>query len=261
MSKVPYFDISISHGNPYIIHTSKIRSKLSITFADNEINHLGHYTYFPFVDYLITPKCIPKNILVKHGARSDKILQYDGSKEDIYIADYVPDKDFLSMLPFNDFVTIRPEAGGATYLTDKFVSLVPYLFREYSKRDINILYFPRTEIDRKYAKGYSNIYVPPKPLNGLDVCYNSKLVLTGSGTFAREAACLGVPAVSFFPGKELLSVDKNLIEKGWMIHSRDIGEILDYTFNSCRRQFNKERSLEVLNEVLPKLESLFTKLE
>ena len=43
--------------------------------------------------------------------------------------------------------------------------------------------------------------------------------------------------------------------------SSDIGEILDYTFNSCRRQFNKDRSLEVLNEVLPKLESLFTKLE
>ena len=41
------------------------------------------------------------------------------------------------------------------------------------------------------------IFVPEGPLNGLDVCY-SDAVLTGAGTFAREAAILGTPAISFF---------------------------------------------------------------
>ena len=47
---------------------------------------------------------------------------------------------------------------------------------------------------------------PEEPLNGLDVCYYSKSVLTGAGTFAREAA-FGYLAVSF-SRRKTLTVDK-----------------------------------------------------
>ena len=67
----------------------------------------------------------------------------------------------------------------------------------------------------------TNIFIPVKPMNGLDLCYHAEAVLTGSGTLAREAACLGVPAVSFYPSS-LLAVDKSLIDKGWVFHSRQI---------------------------------------
>ena len=68
-------------------------------------------------------------------------------------------------------------------------------------------------------------------MNGLDLCYHAEAVLTGSGTLAREAACLGVPAVSFYPSS-LLAVDKSLIDKGWVFHSRQIFKIYDYVRNS-----------------------------
>jgi len=250
IKKVPYFDISISHGNPSIIHTSKLRSKLSITFTDNEINHLGHYSYFPFVDFLITPKAISKEILISQGARKDRIFQYDGYKEQIYIADYIPDKKFLSTIPFGSFVTLRPEALKNIYTNNKDSSIVPELLRLLNISNINVLYLPRYESDRAWAENYDNIFIPPEPINGLDACFYSDAVLTGAGTFSREAACLGTPAISFFPGKTLLSVDRDLILKGKVFHSRNPREIIDFVKNSQKKESNILNSNIIKNQVL-----------
>jgi len=49
---------------------------------------------------------------------------------------------------------------------------------------------------------------------------------------------MGVPAVSFFPGKKLGAVDYSIIDKGWMINSRDPHEILNYI--KSRKVFGKK---------------------
>jgi predicted glycosyltransferase len=74
-------------------------------------------------------------------------------------------------------------------------------------------------------------------------------MLTGAGTFAREAALLGTPAVSFFPGKTFLTVDEVMQEKGWEFKSRDVDEIYKYVkgTNKVKRDSN---SKAVLNQVL-----------
>jgi predicted glycosyltransferase len=100
------------------------------------------------------------------------------------------------------------------------------LLEELSRAGYNILYLPRYALDKAYADGIKNIYIPDKPINGLDACYYSDGVLTGAGTFAREAACLGVPSFSFFAGKSLLTVDKAMIRDSKMFFSRDVTELL-----------------------------------
>ena len=53
--------------------------------------------------------------------------------------------------------------------------------------------------------------------------------LVSSGdSMAREAALLGVPAVSFFPRKEFLTVDVVLQELGKEFKSRSAAEIREY---------------------------------
>ena len=64
-------------------------------------------------------------------------------------------------------------------------------------------------------------------------------------TFAREAACMGTPAVSFYPGNELLSVDEEMIRRGWMFHSRDPEEIVEYVLSSKRRKVDFSRSKNI----------------
>jgi predicted glycosyltransferase len=203
-----------------------------------------------YVNYLLVPKVISKEILINDNMREDGIYHYDGFKEDIYIADYKPDENFLQSLPFNDFVTIRAEALQSIYVKENSSSIVPQIFKELSKNNINILFLPRYESDKDYAKGFSNVFMPSEPLNGLDVCYYSKAMLTGSGTFAREAALIGKPAISFYPGDELLAVDRELIRRGWMMHSRDPKEIVEYVMEAKNRKTDYTRSKKVKKEVI-----------
>ena len=151
-------------------------------------------------------------------------------------------------MPFKEFITIRPENLKASYVPSDSVTIVPELFEIFKNE--NILFMPRYEEEKKYADGYSNIYYPPGPLNGLDVCYHTKAMLTGAGAFAREAALLGVPAVSFFPSEVFLSVDEEMQRLGIQFKSRDCNEIKKYVDQTNRNNVNLDRSKIVLNSVL-----------
>jgi len=256
--KAPVFDASLSHGSINAIHVATIKNKPAISFYDNENAAIGNKISFRFVDYLMTPKALPTSCLIEQGAKEDCIIQYNGFKEDIYEADFDPDPDFLEYLPFNDFITIRPEALQAAYVKGK-KSIVPDLLKKFAKQNINILYLPRYKTDRNYAKGL-DVFIPNGPLKGLDVCHYSKAVLTGSGTFAREAACMGTPAVSFYP-EDLLAVDQKLVDDNWMIHSRDPDEILEYVLSNKKRSPDLSRSKRVQNEVFKILGSILDEIE
>jgi len=149
--KVPYFHISLSHGSINAIHAARLRRKCTISFTDNEKSALGNRISFRFIDYLITPKALSRECLTKYGIREERIIQYDGYKEDIYEADYEPSPNFLDRLPFDEFITIRPEALQAAYVRDKN-SIVPDLLQAFDREGLNVLYLPRYPGDRSYAK-------------------------------------------------------------------------------------------------------------
>jgi len=256
--KAPAFDVSLSHGSINAIHVAKMRNKPTISLYDNEKAAIGNRISFRFVDYLITPRALPIDSLIEQGAIEDHIIRYDGFKEDIYEADFIPDPDFLNYLPFNDFITIRPEALQAAYVKEKN-SIVPDLFKAFIREDVNILYLPRYKTDRDYAKGL-DVFIPDGPLKGLDVCYYSKAVLTGSGTFAREAACMGTPAVSFYP-EDLLAVDQKLIHDNLMLHSRNATEIVEYVLGKKKRRPDISRSKRVQGEVFKILEEILADVD
>jgi predicted glycosyltransferase len=68
---------------------------------------------------------------------------------------------------------------------------------------------------------------------------------------AREAACMGKPAVSFFPNT-LLSVDQQMIDNGQIFHSRSPIEILEYLESLSKSNIkpDRSRSADVLDEVV-----------
>ena len=246
------FDVSISNGSENAIWTAKLRGKKSIAFGDNDTAR--QWTYGYFVDFAFFPDAIDRKLLNKQGLKDSKLFLYDGYKEDIYIANYVPDKNFRNQLPFDRYVVVRPENIMANYIRNGTVkSITPELLKKLNKAGINVLYLPRYEFDRDYAKGLKNIYIPDVPVNGLDAAFFSAAVLTGAGTFAREAACLGVPSVSFFAGKKLLAVDRKMIQDKKMYFSRDPGDIVKYTLKSNKSAPDIQRSKRVYSEVKEKL--------
>lgn len=251
-SKIPYFDVKISIGGDSSNYLAKLRRKLSITFDDNETSFNNRYS--KFTDFAFWPEAVPKYVLLQQGFKSTSLYQYHGYKEDIYLADYIPDESFKDQIPFNHYVVVRPENLQANYINNNTVKpITPKLLRELSKSGYNILYLPRYKIDKEYAQGISNVFIPDKPVNGLDACYFADAVLTGAGTFAREAACLGVPAFSFFAGKSLLAVDKALIGEKKMFWSRDINEIISSLKKSERQNVDLSLCKAVQDEVISKL--------
>ena len=119
---------------------------------------------------------------------------------------------------------------------------------------MNIIYLPREKHDN--LKVNDNVHVHKKVLNGLDLCYYSKGVLTGSGTIAREAACMGVNAASFFPNKNLLSVDRDLINKNKLFHSLEPSEIIEYILQNKNQERSLEKSINVKVELLDIVKSI-----
>jgi hypothetical protein len=137
------------------------------------------------------------------------------------------------LLPFKDYIVIRPEALSSFYVDGK-KSLVPDLFSYFKDHDVNVVYLPREQSEMKFAEQF-DVFVPHEPLHGLDLCYFADAVLTGSGTMGREAAVMGKPAVSYFPNSSLISVDQRLIEEGRLFHSRKADEIGDYVLTHMKQ--------------------------
>jgi len=258
---VPSFNVGLGFANFYVPLLAKSRWRPSIIFTDNDSSYAIHdrSITFKLADYIVCPSAISLVRLAKLGLKEEKIIQFDGYKEDIYISDFVPDSLFASKLSVKDYALVRPEATFAIYVKEKR-SIVPSLLRALLRKGLDVLYVPRTSKDLMLVKGL-DVHVLKIPLNGLDLCWHSRCVMTGSGTFAREAARLGVPAASFFPG-DLLSVDQALIRERKIFYSRDVDELLDYAC-SCKRNKNLDisRSKAVRNQVVDITKNILTELE
>lgn len=255
--QVPPFDIKISCGGDASNIVGKLRGKKTITFDDNE--KAPNWRYAPFSDLAFWPKAVPTDKLHKQWFKSN-LYQYDGYKENFYLAEYVPNDAFVESLPFapaadgkKHYVVVRPENIRANYVEGK-TSIVPELLRELEKKGTNILFLPRYETDKEYAKGIANVYMPAEAVNGLDACFFADAILTGAGTMAREAACMGVPSVSFFAGSRLLAVDQSLVEAGKMYFSRDVASIMRYLDGAKSGEANMAQSLATQAEIFAKLD-------
>jgi predicted glycosyltransferase len=285
--KVPKFNASLSFENGMAVFASRMRLKPSILYRDNDLE-LSQRTFVKSIEtkikaranYTITPSAYIAEGLIKEGAKKENIFQFDGYKEDVYIADYKPDPNFKDKIPYEAFVVLRPEALGSFYVKE-MKSIVPELLASFIKEGMNVVYIPREKEDVKYADGM-DVFVPKKALNGLDLCYCADAILTGSGTLAREAACMDTPAVSFFPSEVLLSVDQQLapavsffpsevllsvdqqlVDEGKIFHSRDIEEIVDYVRSQHKKnkKMDLERCKKVKREVIMITKEILKEIE
>lgn len=257
--RIPKFDVSLGFQNGMCSFISKLRMRKNIIFDDNDYRiskksiSLDLFVEFQkMADYYVVPEVCYENF--EKIISKEKLFSYHGYKEDVYIATYQPNKEFFKKIPFKSYIVLRPEALDAVYV--KAVSIIPQLIKAFTKENINIVFIPR-ENKTDYAKKYgnSNVFIPLQGLNGLDLCFFSNAVLTGSGTIAREAACMGKTAVTFFPGDSLLSVDRQLVNEGKLFHSRDPDEIVNYVLSNYEKRSvtNLERSKNVKKEVLTKI--------
>ena len=129
-------------------------------------------------------------------------------------------------------ITVRSPAVLAHYYSEKSSYLFEFLIKYLSKLDnIKVIFTPRTKDQENEIKQvWQNQFMSGCfsflnfAMNGLDLIWNSDLVISGGGTMIREAAALNVPAYSTF-GSQIGAVDHYLESIGRLIVLRDENDI------------------------------------
>ena len=214
------FDLAVSHNSYAHIAAAASLGIRSVTLMDYEHQPANHLA-FRLASRVIVPRAFPERELRKYGAGMRKVHRYDGIKEDVYLADFQPDPNFVNVLrelgidSENVLVVARPPAREALY--HRFENeLFDELLKNLKARDhVRLILIPRSNAQRDHyrASDFQDLIVPSAALDGANLIAAADLVVSAGGTMNREAAALGVPAVSIYAG-EWAAIDEELRRQG-----------------------------------------------
>src|SRR5882672_5415143 len=114
------FDLAVSHNSYAHIAAAAALGIRSVTLMDYEHQPANHLA-FRLASRVIVPRAFPAAELKKYGASAGKVRRYDGTKEDVYLAEFVADPLFSDMLrsldvnPEDILVIARPPVHEALY--------------------------------------------------------------------------------------------------------------------------------------------------
>ena len=233
-------DLSVSHGSRSLILLSSLLKIPNLTMMDYEHADQRLIGWFGpnELKWTMTPEVVPSTNFERAGASHNRVLQYPGIKEDVYVPFFKPDPAFRSKLGFSPtdlIVTIRPPATEAHYHNPESEQLLKVLFEMIRRRpEVKTVVLPRTprqeaELRREEPDLFNSgqAIVPKHAVDGLDLIWCSDLVVSGGGTMNREAAALGVPVYSLFRGT-LGAVDEYLARSGKLVLLKDEQDVRDH---------------------------------
>ena len=192
----------------------------------------------------------PGVIADRHKGNATQIINYPGIKEDVYLSRFRPDYGVKTRLgiPSDDLlVMVRPPATEAHYHNPESEALLTETINRFVRTPgARILLLPRNkrqEADLRSAWpdaiAQRQILIPDHVEDGLNLIWNSDLVVSGGGTMNREAAALGVPVYSIFRGK-IGAVDAYLAEQGRLVLLETVDDVKT-KIKTVRRDPHKQR--------------------
>ncbi|HYX28194.1 MAG TPA: DUF354 domain-containing protein [Pyrinomonadaceae bacterium] len=214
------FDLAISHNSYAQIAAAAALGIKSITLMDYEHQPANHLA-FRLASRVIVPNAFPAGELRKYGASLRKVKRYHGTKEDVYLADFAPDPAFserlhkLNIASDDVLVVARPPARDALYHrfeNELFDDLIAHLNSQAGTR---VILLPRSDVQRAdfENRNLADLIMPREVLDGANLIAAADLVVSAGGTMNREAAALGVPAISVYAGK-WAAIDEELVGEG-----------------------------------------------
>jgi len=220
---------------------ARLRPDLSLAFASPEAARtafglaIPHYTVndsphskavarltIPLSEKLFSPAVIPRRVWTRLGARRDQLIQYRGLDPIVWLKNLKPNSKVLDELGFDatrPIVVFRVEESFASYLMGRaseesvLVPIVNDLVKTCGS-EVQMVVLPRYEqapIIRSHIP--EEVVVPAKAVDGVSLLSHSSLFIGAGGTMTAEAALLGVPALSCYPGEPTI-VERYLIREG-----------------------------------------------
>ncbi len=223
-------DVAVSHGvRPHLAAAALLRIPC-LTGYDYE--HASKLLVHRLACEVLVPRVLLERHLQRVGADVRKVTAYEGFKEEVYLTEFRPDDGIYAALgldPALPVITVRPPSFHAHYASREGNALffdVLRVLREEPARQIVVTARDAAQRAQVAAacRGDGRVVLPERPVDGLNLIWHSDLVISGGGTMAREAALLGVPAVSIFGGP-LGVVEGYLEETGRLRRIRNSQEL------------------------------------
>jgi len=215
-------DLVISFSSPEAARASFGLGVPHICISDSPHAEAVMKLTIPLSETLMTPWMIPKDAWTGYGIEPISIVQYNALDPWAWLKDFTPDREILKELaidPKKPVITIRSAEIFAAYLlkTKRGESAIKKLIQGLValKHDVQIVVVPRYLEQASALRGTydGDVIVPEKAVDGPSLLHFSDLFIGAGGTMSAEAAILGVPTISCYPGKPTL-VELFLIERG-----------------------------------------------
>jgi predicted glycosyltransferase len=219
------FDVALAHGSHELTMTARRLGIPSATTFDYEFAWLQHQLGCRAATRVVVPDAIPPERLARYGARPPKLVQYEGLKEEYYLADFEPDPSVLApwrLDPQKVLVVLRPPPDVSLYHRQSNPLFPQTLTFLGARDDVHALVLPRTPEQRDYVRGLelTSVIVPERAVDAQSLIAVADLVVSAGGTMNREAAALGVPVYTTYGGR-LGGVDEMLIRKSRLVPLTD----------------------------------------
>lgn len=238
-------DVAASHSSFYSPLVSKLLGIRCIYLNDNEYAE-GNKISFMFADKIMVPEFLDIEKVKKQWAKEEKIIKYPGVKEGIYLWSYESAiYNNIDNGKSKKSIFIRPEPWTAQYYKGKRNFIDELLIG--IKDEYETVLLPRGKVQEEHYRQdkFSGITVPDKSMNLNEIMSNCDLFIGAGGTMTREAAVLGIPTISIYKD-ELLDVDNYLIDKGFMIHKKNMDA--EFVVNFLKKIKKKPPDKELLQK-------------
>jgi predicted glycosyltransferase len=207
------FDLAIGHGSNDVSVAAKLLRIPSTTAFDYEWATVQHGVNCRLAQAVVVPDAIPAARLDRYGARG-KVVQYEGLKEEYYLADLEPDPAVLDELGLDRAAPIAVvRTPPAVSLYHRFESSVFSQVLRRLRDAGQVVVLPRTDAQRAELARDGGFLVPEHAIDAPSLVALADLVVSAGGTMNREAVALGTPVWTTFEGR-LGAVDEQLIATG-----------------------------------------------
>lgn len=202
----------------------------SVYVLDNEHALAANKLTLPLCNFIVLPEVIDVWRVLECGADPNSLVRFNGTCELNHLQDFHYNPQIFSDLNLDlkkdKTILMRPEPALASYLEadcrKSVLSPVVDALESYA----NILVIPRFREQEEIFEDDKEVTIIHPPVDTFSLMKACDLVIGAGGTMNREAALLGTPVISCYPGK-LLAVDGYYIKQGFMHRSTTLDEIVD----------------------------------
>ncbi len=182
---------------------SRIPAVTAMDFEHQPVNHLA----FRLARTVLVPEVLPVDGLRRQGARAAKLIRYPGLKEELYIGDFVPDREVLARVGLDSrprilVVARTPPTRAVYHAADNplFAEALRTVCSQPGAACVALARYPEQR-EAIRALELETCVVPEHAVDARSLMYAADAMIGAGGTMTREAALMGIPTWTLFAGR------------------------------------------------------------